>query len=55
MQCLRENVPPFIGESHAIRDLMEFVESVAKSADTPVQLPWNTQSHGSSFVKDCSR
>jgi DNA-binding NtrC family response regulator len=35
-QCLRENVPLFIGESHAIRDVMEFVEFAAKSADTPV-------------------
>jgi DNA-binding NtrC family response regulator len=35
-QCLRENVPLFIGESHAIRDVMEFVESAAKSPDTPV-------------------
>lgn len=35
-RCLRDNVPLFIGESHAIRDVMEFVESVAKSPDTPV-------------------
>ncbi|MBP2679309.1 MAG: two component, sigma54 specific, transcriptional regulator, Fis family [Deltaproteobacteria bacterium] len=35
-QFLRENVPLFIGESHAIRDVMEFVESAAKSPDTPV-------------------
>lgn len=35
-QCLRENVPLFTGESHAIRDVMEFVESAAKSPDTPV-------------------
>ncbi|HEX9204753.1 MAG TPA: sigma-54 dependent transcriptional regulator [Candidatus Deferrimicrobiaceae bacterium] len=35
-RCLRENVPLFVGESHAIRDVMEFVESVAKSPDTPV-------------------
>ncbi|MDA8122192.1 MAG: sigma-54 dependent transcriptional regulator [Deltaproteobacteria bacterium] len=35
-QCLRENVPLFIGESHSIRDVMEFVESAAKSPDTPV-------------------
>jgi DNA-binding NtrC family response regulator len=35
-RCLRENVPLFVGESHAIRDVMEFVESAAKSPDTPV-------------------
>lgn len=33
---LREKVPLFVGESHAIREVMEFVESVAKSPDTPV-------------------
>ncbi|MBF8259753.1 MAG: Sigma-54-dependent Fis family transcriptional regulator [Actinobacteria bacterium] len=35
-RCLRDNVPLFVGESHAIRDVMEFVESAAKSPDTPV-------------------
>jgi DNA-binding NtrC family response regulator len=35
-RCLRESVPLFVGESHAIRDVMEFVESAAKSPDTPV-------------------
>ncbi|RJP23811.1 MAG: sigma-54-dependent Fis family transcriptional regulator [Deltaproteobacteria bacterium] len=35
-RCLRDNVPLFVGESHAIRDVMEFVDSVAKSPDTPV-------------------
>jgi DNA-binding NtrC family response regulator len=35
-RCLRDNVPLFVGESHRIRDVMEFVESVAKSPDTPV-------------------
>lgn len=33
---LKENVPCFIGESHAILDVMAFVEEVAKSPDTPV-------------------
>ena len=33
---LREKVPLFVGESNAIREVMEFVESVAKSPDTPV-------------------
>ena len=35
-RCLRESVPLIVGESHAIREVMEFVESVAKSPDTPV-------------------
>jgi DNA-binding NtrC family response regulator len=35
-RCLRDNVPLFVGESHAIRDVMEFVDSAAKSPDTPV-------------------
>ncbi len=33
---LKENVPFFIGESHAIQDVMTFVGQVAKSPDTPV-------------------
>ncbi len=33
---LRENFPFFMGESHAIQDVMEFVGRVAKSPDTPV-------------------
>jgi len=33
---LRENFPCFIGESNAIQDVMEFVESIARSPDTPV-------------------
>ena len=37
-RCLRDNVPLFIGQSHAIRDVMEFVESAAKSPDTPVMI-----------------
>jgi DNA-binding NtrC family response regulator len=35
-RLLRENVPLFVGQSQAIRDVMEFVESAAKSSDTPV-------------------
>ena len=35
-RCLRENVPLFVGESNAIRDVMEFVDSAARSPDTPV-------------------
>lgn len=33
---LKENLPCFIGESKAISDVMQFVESVAKSPDTPI-------------------
>ena len=33
---LKENVPCFIGESRGIQDIMQFVEAVAKSPDTPV-------------------
>lgn len=33
---LRENVPCFIAESNAIQDVMEFIEAVAKSPDTPI-------------------
>lgn len=35
-RLLRENLPLFIGESDTIRDVMEFVESIAQSPDTPV-------------------
>jgi DNA-binding NtrC family response regulator len=35
-RSLRENVPLFLGESHVLREVMEFVETVAKSSDTPV-------------------
>jgi DNA-binding NtrC family response regulator len=35
---LQENVPCFIGESQAIVDVMEFVETVAQSPDTPILL-----------------
>ncbi len=35
-RALRENVPLFIGKSDAVQDVMEFVETVAKSPDTPV-------------------
>jgi len=33
---LRDNLPLFIGQSHAVREVMEFVTAVAKSPDTPV-------------------
>lgn len=35
---LQENLPCFIGESRAILDVMDFIEEVAKSPDTPVLL-----------------
>jgi DNA-binding NtrC family response regulator len=35
-RCLRDNVPLIVGESHAIREVMEFVESAARSPHTPV-------------------
>ncbi|MBE0604516.1 MAG: sigma-54-dependent Fis family transcriptional regulator [Deltaproteobacteria bacterium] len=35
-KSLRENVPLFIGKSDAVQDVMVFVESVAKSPDTPI-------------------
>jgi len=33
---LKENLPCFIGESKAISDVMQFVQTVARSPDTPV-------------------
>lgn len=33
---ITENLPCFIGESHAVQDVMEFVKTVAASPDTPV-------------------
>lgn len=33
---LKENLPCFIGESNTIQDVMQFVDKVAKSPDTPV-------------------
>jgi len=33
---LKENLPCFIGESNAIQDVVEFIEMVAKSPDTPI-------------------
>lgn len=35
---LRTHIPCFIGESEAIQDVMEFIEMVAKSPDTPILL-----------------
>ncbi len=33
---LQENLPCFIGKSNLVQDMMEFIEMVAKSPDTPV-------------------
>ncbi len=33
---LRENLPFFIGESKVIQDVMQYIENVAKSPDTPI-------------------
>lgn len=41
-QYLQENLPCFIGESRAILDVMDFIEDVAKSPDTPVLLVGET-------------
>ncbi len=35
-QFIQENLPCFIGESDVIQDMLEFVEMVAKSPDTPI-------------------
>jgi two-component system response regulator AtoC len=39
---LKENVPCFIGESHAIQDVMDFIGQVAKSPDTPILIQGET-------------
>jgi len=33
---LQENLPCFVGKSHSIQDVMEFIAMVAKSPDTPI-------------------
>jgi len=39
---LKENIPCFIAESHAIQDVMEFIRMVAQSPDTPVLIMGET-------------
>ncbi|UCF89901.1 MAG: sigma-54-dependent Fis family transcriptional regulator [Desulfobacterales bacterium] len=39
---LRDHIPCFIGESHAIQDVMEFIKMVAQSPDTPVLIQGET-------------
>jgi len=41
-KCLRENLPCFIGESNAIQDVMELVDKVAQSPDTPILIQGDT-------------
>jgi DNA-binding NtrC family response regulator len=41
-KSLRENLPCFVGESNAIQDVMELVQKVAKSPDTPVLIVGET-------------
>jgi DNA-binding NtrC family response regulator len=41
-QHLKENLPFFIAESNAIHDVMEFIEMVAKSPDTPILITGET-------------
>ena len=41
-QYLKENTPLFIRESDAIQDVMEFVNKIAKSPDTPVLIQGET-------------
>ncbi len=41
-QYLRENIPCFIGESAVIQNVLEFVNKVAKSPDTPVLIVGET-------------
>lgn len=39
---IRENLPCFIGQSHAIHDIMEYIDMVAKSPDTPILILGDT-------------
>lgn len=39
---LQENIPCFVAESNAIQDVMDFVQMVAKSPDTPVLISGET-------------
>lgn len=39
---IKDNLPCFIGESHAIHDIMEYIDMVAKSPDTPILILGDT-------------
>jgi len=41
-QNLRENMPLFIGESNAIQNVMDLIQRVSRSADTPVLIEGET-------------
>jgi len=41
-QYLQENVPCFIGRSNSIQDVMQFVDKVAQSPDTPILIVGET-------------
>lgn len=41
-RCISENMPLFIGASNAIQNVMELIQRVARSADTPVLIEGQT-------------
>jgi DNA-binding NtrC family response regulator len=41
-RCLKENMPLFIGESNAIQEVMDLIQRVARSADTPILIEGET-------------
>ena len=41
-QRIKENLPCFIGESKVIHDLMDYIEMVSKSRDTPILIEGDT-------------
>ena len=45
----KENLPCFIGESNAIQDVVDFIETVAKSPDTPILILGETGT-GKEFI-----
>ena len=45
----KENLPCFIGESNTIQDVVEFIETVAKSPDTPILILGETGT-GKEFI-----
>ncbi len=48
---IRENVPFIVGESNAISDVMNLVEKVARTADTPV-LIWGESGTGKELIAE---
>jgi DNA-binding NtrC family response regulator len=41
-RCLKENMPLFIGESNAIQEVMDLIQRVARSTDTPILIEGET-------------